>query len=328
MQTQLSRRKFLWRTSMAAGASICFGKIGDLIGSESIRMRLDAADRTCLNFLSRFGANPTFYGGTVAARQAGLSPALTHALVEIVDFRSLAEALGSPKKHGIGKIHSSNDRITFQAGARNFEVELLTSEGFAARRSALDSGDGLAFAHEALQFDPTTNRISDPFNAEMALRPLRKSENPPEAIADLTEGLIQADCFNLTRSAQFDSWQVSVFQLDPQGSDAQVTRAFLGNLSALSEAVPAPEMEKLLHSHLLSNAFRTHLGIDTTSATVLFTELRSRTDGSFPDGALWMSVLLESEIRKDIVDPLISSYHSARQTANRRALQSARLLLT
>jgi len=327
MTQPLSRRNFLWKSSLAAGAAAILNPVlhAKANGPRGV-LATDSTDRIALDFISQFSTNPAYLGGGVAARLAGEIPAITHIAALLTDFSALRSALGTPKRSGIGKVHINGNQLTFSAGTREFVI-LLSHGDHPASPAAEMNTPVFRFAHQALQFRLATDEFSDPFQTARALKFLHESNDPCVAFEDLLEGAIEAKAFGLAKGADFDLRKSRVLSLDGSSMAFGIVAAFSKKLSILAETVSQEDMTELLDSNLLNTAFATHFGQSVKPAIGRFETLRSRAGSGYSDAAVWMACILETQVREGTVGRFLSPDNRLRQLAARDAMQQAIQLL-
>jgi len=83
-------------------------------------------------------------------------------IAQVTDFGKLAEAtLRAPFKNFYAKANS----LSFVAQGSGHVIENLSASDFAARLAALSSKEKIAFAHDALSYDPIAKQLDDPLGS-------------------------------------------------------------------------------------------------------------------------------------------------------------------
>ena len=113
-------------------------------------LSFNATEMRLLDFVAGYGSAARVIGASVLGRMQPDSHCGMHVLVEVRDFVRLAGALLNAP---FTNIFANGNRISFSSGGRGYVIENLSPEEFAARLAGL-GGKDIAFAHDAIAYDP------------------------------------------------------------------------------------------------------------------------------------------------------------------------------
>ena len=145
------RRTFLRLGSLVVGATLLRPQALFGLGADKGVLSFDAAEMRLLEFAASYGTAVRVTGVSVLGRlRAGGGRGL-HLLVEVNDFMKLAKALlSAPFKN----FFVNGNTISVATPGSASVIENLTAEEFATRIGQLNRSENIAFAHDALMYDP------------------------------------------------------------------------------------------------------------------------------------------------------------------------------
>jgi hypothetical protein len=261
---------------------------------------LRAGDNQALDFVRRYSSQLRVVGASVLGRIRTTGLRALHILAEVTDLDALQAALVSG---AVGDLYADGNVISFTCGDVDATVENLLPDIFAARLASMGKRAGNAFAHDALSYDPATNLLSDPFAARSGeVKVINRSFGGNAALEVSLRGTFEASQLNLPLGGNFGPWRARFLRQIARSADApQLATTFLSSLAALAEKIPFSAFQALLRTRLISTALKQAFGIDTAAVIATFIEERSTTDSNISDSALWLSILLGSEINEPSV---------------------------
>ncbi len=261
---------------------------------------LRAGDTQALDFVRRYSSQVRIVGASVLGRIRATGLRALHILAEVPDLSSLQAALESA---GIGELYADGNVISFTIGDVDATVENLLPDVFAARLASMAKRAGNAFAHDALSYDPATNLLSDPFTARGSeVRIINRTFGGSAALEVSLRGTFEASQLRMPLGNNFGPWRTRVLRQIAKAANApELASTFLSSLAALAEKLPFHGFQALLRSRLIATALQETFGIDTSAAIATFIEKRPLTSSEVSDAALWLSILLGSEINNGSV---------------------------
>lgn len=162
--------------------------------------------------------------------------------------------------------------------------------------------------------------------AELRLFPSATNQSPVDAFRTLTRALIDKIRFGLAPNASFEGLKAQILnsetRLDPRDSRA-ICRVFTRAVSSLSE--DRKTVKDLLDSPLLNRCLAETFGIDGAEIVSNFNRLRSSSDASYTDGAIWLALLLFDEIERGRSFPWIDQEDSFQLSKAKADLSQASL---
>ena len=161
-----------------------------------------------------------------------------------------------------------------------------------------------AFAHDALAYDPATQRLSDPFGARVgALRVVNRTFGGSAALDVAMRGTIEAKQLGIAAGEDFSMWKGRVLRQIAKSADARkLAGNFLQKLATLADKLPTAQVEAVLRSRLVSTALQQVFGIAVEKVIADFETARATTGGEISNAALWLSLLLAPEIASNAAD--------------------------
>lgn len=338
--TPFDRRSFLQTTCLAAcvGALSAGQSVAAIVVSRFTRtlaepLPLTAAEEAVIAFVGQYSSQVRLVGLGVLLKLRGAETREAHLLVEISDSSAFDAALVGPTP--FDGAYADGNQLFFVRDGIEITVENLRTAAFAQRLRELATLKGIAFAHDALVYDPATREVVDPFGA--AKSPFLKMVNTTiaggAAVGVALRGRADSGRVGLKSGSVFANWQTRNLNLGANAKTAQpLVEAFLGKLATISVTATPEEMKKLLRSRALSSALLRVLGVKVADAIAEFDRLRAEIGGNFSNAALWLALLLGPEIESEPADGAATTW-LRRGTRfdiarSRKALLEARQLVT
>jgi hypothetical protein len=338
--TSLNRRSFLRSSCFAAcaGALTAGDSLAAIVASRYTRslagpLPLAPAEETLLAFVQRYSREVRLVGAGALAKLRGAATREAHLLVEVSDSVAFDAALAGPTP--FGGAFSGGNTLCFVRDGIEFTVENLLPEAFARRLTELATLKHIAFAQDALIYDPATWKLADPFGAEKSrtLKMVNITIAGGAAVGVAIRGRIESGRLGMKHGSVFANWQTRHLGLGANAGTAQaLVETFLGKLATIAERTPPDAIQTLLRSRALSSALLRVLGVNTVEAIAEFDRLRPEISGEFSNAALWLALLLGPEIESEAADGAATTWLQ-RGTRfdvlrSRRALAAARRFLT
>jgi hypothetical protein len=295
-----SRRVFL-RLGGAAALAGLFTPVG--IGG-TIRvveggLPLGTEEQTLLDFIATYGSRVRFVGIGVLEKVRFGSSKHVHVLVEVEELAAFEGALAGFPFSGA---YTEGNAFAFQAGGIEFTLENLLPRAFDQRRAGLSVARGIAFAHDALSYDPSTKKLSDPLNAAKGdvLRSVNRTQGGIAALEVILRGFVEAEQLGLRLGADFVRWQNRTLRYAGRTRDLPaMAAAFIRKLAMVADTVSPETIKELLRSRVVSTALASALSIDVEVAIPIFDEKRASSSGEISNGAVWLAALLNVNISAD-----------------------------
>ncbi len=294
------RRSFIRLGSLALGAS-CLMRPRTLfaLGADKGVLSFDAAEMRLLDFAASYGTAVRVTGVTVLGRlRAGGGRGL-HLLVEVNDFMKLAKAILSAP---FQSFFANGNTLSIAALGNASVIENLTAEEFATRLGQLNRSENIAFAHDALMYDPATKTFSDPFGALDAgeLKLINRPAKTPVALEVALRGTGEARAARLAEGETFAGWKAQLLKASVHASAAQpIAAAFVRGLPALAALGGSDNVKTVVTSPLISSAIDSALGLKSRAVIGEFDRVRAIFGETYSDGAVWLYVVLGTQLKKD-----------------------------
>ena len=176
-------------------------------------------------------------------------------------------------------------------------------EDFAARLAQLSRAENIAFAHDALMYDPATKAFSDPFGAIDAgeLKLINRPTKTPAALEVALRGTGEAHAAGIAEGKDFAQWKAQLVKLTVHSSAAQpIAAVFVKKLPSLVALAGTDEVKSAVATPLISSAVNSALGMNGRTAIGEFDRVRAIFGESYSDGAVWLYVLLGKQMKTDM----------------------------
>lgn len=272
-----------------------------LVRGTSDNLTLTPADSGVLTFAADFSSRALFVGGCVAGKSARTAFRSTHLLVRISDlenFQTQMTRRGSIAGEGM----VIGNSVCFNYLETTFELEALTPDVFDKRLADIQSGqrpDGtpMAYAHEALVYDPSTRALSDPFRSMSGRIGTLKRLGTPAGYEQLAEGNLDLKAYKMVGgSRDLTDLNAILNRLVTNATEARsITRALLQNLSLHSQVDSPEDVQNLCGTRAIRTATKLTLGCDSLRVAACFPSQRRR----FPDvtdGSVWHALFQAAEV--------------------------------
>lgn len=296
--------------------------------AKGVRVRpvpLGTADQDVLQWISGYSSKVRLVGGGILSRLHGGSSGL-RILVEVRDMQALEEALTGVIP--FSGIQARGNSLLFSASGVSFTVENLTPDLFAKQLASVVSAKKIAFAHEALSYDPATERLVDPLGAASAatLKLVYAGSGIPAAFRTLLCAWIEADELSLALGPSFVKLKKRVLGVrgNRAGLALPVVAALVEQLTSLADALSTEKIESLLRSPLVSTAVSRILGVDIQTVVDQFAALRGEVSAGDGDAVAWLASLLSQQLTDSTLPDWLSSLDPVRAYRARAALAEAR----
>src|ERR1700738_4581029 len=175
-------------------------------------LSFDAAELKLFDFVSSYSSVVRMTGASVLGHFHPESASELRLLVQVTDFFKLAEAyLRAPSN----RFSTNGNSMSFVAQGRGQVIENLSADDFARRLAQLSSKENLAFAHDALSYDPIAKQLDDPLGA-LVTRELKLINRPvktPEALAVAMRGTGDARAAGVPEGEDFTKWKAQLVRL-------------------------------------------------------------------------------------------------------------------
>jgi len=145
-------------------------------------LSFDATELKLLDFVSSYSSVVRLTGASVLGHFQPETGCGLRVLAEVTDYLALGNALlRAPFKNFYAKANA----MSFVAQGSGHVIENLSAIDFASRVAALSSKENVAFAHDALSYDPIAKQLDDPLGS-LDVRELRLI-NPPKKTPEALE---------------------------------------------------------------------------------------------------------------------------------------------
>ena len=308
--TAFDRRSFLKTSCLVAcaGALEAGQSVAAVVTSRFTRtlpepLPLSAAEEAVLAFVTPYSSRLRLVGLGVLLKLRGAETRAAHLLVEVSASAAFDAALAGPTP--FGGAYSEGNALFFVRDDLEFTVENLLPEAFAQRLTELVTLKSIAFAQDALIYDPTTRDVTDPFGAEKSrtLKMVNATIAGGAAVGVAMRGRIESGRLGMSQGGVFALWQARNLGLGANAKTAPaLVEVFLSKLATIAEAITPDAMKALLRSRALSSALLRVLGIKVADVIAEFDRLRAEISGEFSNAALWLALLLGPEIESEAAD--------------------------
>jgi hypothetical protein len=229
-------------------------------------------------------------------------------LVQVTDFFKLAEAhLRSPFQ----RFSTNGNSMSVVAQGSGHVIENLSAVDFARRFAQLSDKENIAFAHDALSYDPIAKQLDDPLGS-LAMRELKLINRPaktPEALAVAMRGTGDARAAGVPEGEDFAKWKAQLVRSSVTAKAAYpIAAAFVRGLPAFAALAGSDDVKSALATTLISSAIKPALGMTAKEAVGEFDRVREIFGQSYSDGGVWLYVLLAKQVKKDTrgwIDPAL-----------------------
>jgi hypothetical protein len=271
-------------------------------------LSFDATELHLLDFVSSYSSVVRLTGASVLGHFKLESGSGLRLLVQVTDFVKLAEAhLRAPTK----KFSTNGNSMSFVAQGSGHVVENLSAPEFATRLNALSSKENIAFAHDALSYDPIAKQLDDPLGALSAneLKLINRPTKTPEALAVAMRGTGDARAASVPEGETFAQWKAQLVRSSVTAKAAYpIAAAFLRGLPAFAALAGSDDVKSALATPLISTAIKPALGMPANQAIGEFDRVREIFGQSYSDSGVWLYVLLGKQVKKDTrgwIDPAL-----------------------
>ncbi len=262
-------------------------------------LSFDATELHLLDFVSTYSSVVRMTGASVLGHFKPESGSGLRLLVQVTDFARLAEAtLRAPFKNFYAKANS----LSFVAQGSGHVVENLSAGDFASRLAALSSKEKIAFAHDALSYDPIAKQLDDPLGSIGAgqLRLINRPTKTPEALELAMRGTGDARAAGVPEGETFATWKAQLVRSSVTAKAAYpIAAAFVRALPAFAALAGSDDVKSAISTPLISSSVKAALGMTAKSAIGEFDRVREIFGQSYSDGAVWLYVVLGKQVQKD-----------------------------
>ena len=206
--------------------------------------------------------------------------------------------LGAPFKN----FFADGNTLSMASPGSASVIENLSAEEFATRLAQLSRAENIAFAHDALMYDPATKAFSDPFGAIDAgeLKLINRPTKTPAALEVALRGMGEARAAGMAEGETFARWKAQLLKASVHSSAAQpIAAAFVRGLPALAALAGSDNVKSAVATSLVSSAVESALGLKSRTVIGEFDRVRAIFGESYSDGAVWLYVLLGQQLKKD-----------------------------
>lgn len=292
------RRSFLRLGSLVVGVTLIRPHALFGLGADKGVLSFDAAEMRLLDFAASYGTSVRVSGVSVLNRLHGSGRGL-HLLVQVNDFIKLSNAiLSAPFQN----LFVNGNTISLASPGSSSVIENLSAKDFATRLAQLSRSEGIAFAHDALLYDPATKAFIDPFGALDAseLKLINRPTKTPAALEVALRGTAEARATGMPEGPAFAQWKAQLLKASVHASAAQpIAAAFVKGLPALAALAGSDNVKTALASPLVSSAVDSALGLKSRTVIGEFDRVRAIFGESYSDGAVWLYILLGKQLKKD-----------------------------
>ena len=315
------RRSFLRTTGGFATAGLV-GLGGDGLraavrAKPSRQVKISEAGREVMNFVSTFASAACYHGGGIAGDiNPGESP-FVDLLVRYEDPGQFSWSLAGDEDGGgipFEAVHARGNTLSFWHGDEFFTIEMLSGEAFGARLAEIRSGGTSIYSHDALTCPMgRPAAIDDPLGACshsvggvlcIDLSDDRWSLGAGARFEAVLDGLADLGKYNLSPSAELATFRSAVLsQVSPDDELADVVRSLVvQRLSSLTRLLTPATIAAVMNSVIVDSSL-SRLGRPRSAVIgARFAALRASVSDRFTDGAIWLSILLQSEIAEGMAE--------------------------
>jgi hypothetical protein len=262
-------------------------------------LSFDATELHLLDFVSSYSSVVRMTGASVLGHFHPESGSGLRLLVQVTDFFKLSEAhLRSP----FTKFNTNGNSMSFVAQGSGHVIENLSAADFARRIAQLGSKENLAFAHDALSYDPVAKQLDDPLGALSAneLKLINRPAKTPEALAVAMRGTGDARAAGVPEGEDFAKWKAQLVRSSVTAKAAYpIAAAFVRGLPAFAVLAGSDEVKSALATPLISSAIKGALGMTAKQVVGEFDRVREIFGQSYSDGGVWLYVVMGKQVKKD-----------------------------
>ena len=271
-------------------------------------LSFDVTELKLLDFVSSYSSVVRMTGASVLGHFRPESGSGLRLLVQVTDFAKLAEAhLRAPTK----KFNTNGNSMSVVTQGSGHVIENLSAPEFAARLNALGAKENLAFAHDALVYDPIAKQLDDPLNSLSAgeLRLVNRPTKTTEALAVAMRGTGDARAAAAPEGADFAKWKAQLVRPSVTAKAAYpIAAVFVRGLPYFATMAGSEEVKSALMTPLISTAIKPALGITAKQTIGEFDRVREIFGQSYSDPGVWLYVILDKQVKKDTrgwIDPAL-----------------------
>lgn len=262
-------------------------------------LSFDATELKLLDFVSSYSSVVRMTGACVLGHFRPESGSGLRLLVQVTDFFKLADAyLRSP----FPKFSTNGNSMSFVAQGSGHVIENLSADDFTRRLTQLGRRENLAFAHDALSYDPIAKQLDDPLG-NLATRELKLINRPtktPEALAVAMRGTGEARAAGVPEGEDFAKWKAQLVRSSVTEKAAYpIAAAFVRALPAFAALAGSDAVKSALATPLISSAIKPALGMTAQQAIGEFDRVRAIFGQSYSDSGVWLYVVLGKQVKKD-----------------------------
>ena len=262
-------------------------------------LSFDATELKLVEFASSYGSAIRMTGASVLGHLRPESGSGLRLLVQVTDFFKLSEAhLRAPSK----KFSTNGNSMSFVVQGSGHVIENLSETEFAAKINALSSKENVAFAHDALIYDPIAKQLDDPLGALTAgeLKLVNRPAKTPEALRVAMRGTGDARAAGVAEGEDFAKWKAQLVRSTVTTKAAYpIAAAFVRGLPSFAALAGSEEVKSALETGLVSSAIKPALGMTAKQVIGEFDRVRGIFGQSYSDGGVWLHVLLGKQLKKD-----------------------------
>ena len=294
------RRSFLRAGSLLLCASVLRPHSLFALGEKTTGvLSFDATELKLLDFVSSYSSTVRMTGASVLGHFRPESGSGLRLLVQVTDFFKLAEA---HQRAPVKQFSTNGNSMSFVSQGGGHVVENLSASEFAARLNALTSKENVAFAHDALSYDPIAKQLDDPLGSLEAgeLRLINPPKKTPEALEVAMRGTGDARAASVPEGEAFAKWKAQLVKSQAHAKAAYpIAAAFVRQLPAFVALAGTEDTKSAMATPLISSAVKAALGMSARSAISEFDRVRAIFGQSYSDGAVWLYVVLGKQLKKD-----------------------------
>jgi len=262
-------------------------------------LSFDATELKLLDFVSSYSAVVRMTGASVLGHFHPESGSGLRLLVQVTDFFKLAEAhLRAPFQ----RFSTNGNSMSVVAQGSGHVIENLSAVDFARRLAQLSDKESIAFAHDALSYDPVAKQLDDPLGS-LATRELKLVNRPsktPEGLAVAMRGTGDARAAGVPEGEEFAKWKAQLVRSSVTAKAAQpIAAAFVRGLPAFAAMAGSDDVKSGVATPLISSAIKAALGITAKQAITEFDRVREIFGQSYSDSGVWLYVVLGKQLKKD-----------------------------
>ena len=262
-------------------------------------LSFDATEMRLLDFVSSYSSTVRLTGASVLGHFQPESGCGLRVLAEVTDFPKLAIALlRAPFKNFYAKANA----LSFVSQGSGHVIENLSAVDFASRLNALSSKEKVAFAHDALSYDPIAKQLDDPLRSLDAgeLKLINPPKKTPEALEVAMRGTGDARAAAVPEGEAFAKWKAQLVKSRAHPKAAYpIAAAYVRQLPAFAALAGTEDVKSALATPLISSSIKAALGMSAKSAIGEFDRVRAIFGQSYSDGAVWLYVVLGKQLKKD-----------------------------